>query len=256
MQQTFSPANYKSALDAEFHQVVSQSDQRFVKIGDRKDECALSPSVWEALHANQWLSTWKGIVIQKGFCQLSIYPMLICELQPKTIIELGSCSGASAVWLTDQLKIFNIEGQVYSIDIDPSLLNETAKADRRVKFVQGDCNRIEEILTPEFMATLPHPWLVIEDAHVNTIGIMDHLHSNGLQSGDYIIVEDTNLYMWEYWSDKGWQVEHEVKEMPHLLSELRGWLQSHEEEYKVDSYFQDMYGYNVSKSWNSILRRM
>ena len=62
--------------------------------------------------------------------------------------------------------------------------------------------------------------------------------------------------MWEYWGDKGWQVEHEVKEMPNLLSSLRAWLQSHEEDYRIDSYLQDMYGYNVSKSWNSLFKRV
>ncbi len=256
MNNDFSPTDYKSALEAGMHQKSAQDPKRFVKISDRQDECQLSPSAWNSLLANQWLTTWKGIVMQKGFFALSVYPMLISELQPKTVIELGSCSGASAVWLADHLQIFGIEGQVYSMDINLSFLDERAKADTRIQFIQGDCNQIEDVLTREFLSKLPHPWFVIEDAHVNTIGIMDHLHNHGLQSGDYVIIEDTNLYMWEYWGDKGWQVEHEVKEMPNLLSSLRAWLQSHEEDYRIDSYLQDLYGYNVSKSWNSLFKRV
>ncbi|MDJ0797463.1 MAG: hypothetical protein QNJ51_11635 [Calothrix sp. MO_167.B12] len=37
------------------------------------------------------------------------------------------------------------------------------------------------------------------------------------------------------------------------MSDLRDWLLDHENEYLIDTYYQDMYGYNGSKSWNSIL---
>ena len=39
------------------------------------------------------------------------------------------------------------------------------------------------------------------------------------------------------------------------MDDLRNWLMKHQDEYLVDSYYQDMYGYNTSKNWNSILKK-
>lgn len=39
------------------------------------------------------------------------------------------------------------------------------------------------------------------------------------------------------------------------MDDLKSWLLNHEDEYLIDSYYQDMYGYNGSKNWNSILKR-
>ena len=42
-----------------------------------------------------------------------------------------------------------------------------------------------------FLQNLPHPWLVIDDAHVNMVPLFRHIN-NYVQSGDYLIWEDTN----------------------------------------------------------------
>ena len=66
-----------------------------------------------------------------------LYPMLIHELQPKTIIELGAFNGGSAVWLADHLELFGIEGRIYSVDIELSFLDEKANSDERVNFLEA-----------------------------------------------------------------------------------------------------------------------
>ena len=38
---------------------------------------------------------------------------------------------------------------------------------------------------------LPHPWVVIDDAHINVVGVWEHLH-RFTRPGDYYIMEDTN----------------------------------------------------------------
>ena len=40
--------------------------------------------------------------------QVSLYPMLLFELKPKTIIEIGAFNGGSAIWLADNLELFGI----------------------------------------------------------------------------------------------------------------------------------------------------
>ncbi len=105
------------------------------------------------------------------------------------------------------------------------------------------------------LCELPHPWLLIEDSHVNLVGILEYFHQNGFRSGDYLIVEDTSQSMWDYWREN-WDDASEVEEGVRKLTDLRNWLKNHEHEYLVDTYYQDMYGYNGSKNWNSILKRV
>lgn len=227
--------------------------ERFVKISDREDRCDVPKVAWRPLTENAYLQTWKGVLLEKDPMQIAAYPMLLNELQPETVIELGALKGGSAIWLADQLDQLAIEGQVYSVDDDLSQLDEKVKADSRIHFLDGDCRDIDTVLPTELLDSLPHPWLIIEDVHDNLLGILDHFHHHGLQAGDYIIIEDTNKFMWEVWSD--WGDQELIQRGAQKMDQLRNWLNSHQEEYLIDSYYQDMYGYNVSKNWNSILKK-
>ncbi len=233
--------------------IAETTNQRFVSISDRQDHCDIPKSAWRPLTENAYLQTWKGVLLEKDPMQIAGYPMLIDELKPKTIIELGALKGGSAIWLADNLELLKIEGKVYCVDNDLSGLDEKAKADSRIKFIEGDCREINTVLPIQLLSNLPHPWLIIEDVHDNLVGILEHFHHNGLQTGDYLIIEDTNKFMWEVWDD--WEDKELIERGSNKLNQLRHWLMNHEHEYKVDSFYQDFYGYNASKNWNSILRK-
>ena len=230
----------------------SLNSKRFVKIAEREDRCDIPKSSWRPLTENAYLQTWKGVLLEKDPMQIAAYPMLINELQPKTIIELGALKGGSAIWLADQLEQFGIEGKVYSVDNDLSQLDEKAKIDSRINFLEGDCREIDAVLSTDLLATLAHPWLIIEDVHDNLAGILEHFYHNGLQTGDYLIIEDTNKFMWEVWSD--WGDQELIERGSRKMDDLRNWLMNNQDEYLIDTYYQDMYGYNASKNWNSIIK--
>lgn len=231
----------------------SLNSKRFVKISERQDRCDLPKSTWRSLTENAYLQTWKRVLLEKDPMQIAAYPMLVNELQPKTIIELGALKGGSAIWLADQLEQFTIEGQVYSVDNDLSQLDKKAKADSRIHFLEGDCREISTVLPTNLLKNLPHPWLVIEDVHDNLFGILEHFHNNALQAGDYLIIEDTNRFMWEVWSD--WEDRELIQRGLCKMDQLRQWLNNHQDDYLIDTFYQDLYGYNVSKNWNSILKK-
>ena len=51
---------------------------------------------------------------------------------------------------------------------------------------------------------MPHPWLIAEDCHVDAAVIMKAFLGAGMQSGDYILYEDTHpLHIgdWRYWRE-------------------------------------------------------
>ena len=62
---------------------------------------------------------WKGSPLFKTVFDFAILPMLLWELKPASVFEIGSGAGASARWIADILKSFGINGAVYSVDIKP-----------------------------------------------------------------------------------------------------------------------------------------
>jgi cephalosporin hydroxylase len=245
--------NSQSVDKSNISEAEMSEDKRFFKISEREDKCDVPKSAWRPLTENAYLQTWKGVLLEKDPMQIAIYPMLIYDLQPKTIIELGALKGGSAIWLADNLELFGIEAKVYSVDNDLSKLDEKAKVDSRINFLEGDCREISAVLPKELLDNLPHPWLVIEDVHDNVVGMLEHFHNHGLISGDYLIIEDTSKFLWEVWSD--WGDEDLIGRGSRKMDDLRQWLMKYQDKYMVDAYYQDMYGYNVSKNWNSILKR-
>jgi hypothetical protein len=73
-----------------------------------------------------------------------------------------------------------------------------------------------------------------------------------------LIVEDTNKYLWELIEelDEDSDYQEKTEKGKRKLAELKSWLMLHENEYLIDTYYQDMYGYNGSKNWNSIMKRV
>ncbi|MGB3513338.1 MAG: CmcI family methyltransferase [Microcoleaceae cyanobacterium] len=239
-------------VESNLSEQTNLNNKRFVKISEREDRCDIPKSAWRPLTDNAYLQTWKGVLLEKDPMQIAAYPMLLRELQPKTIIELGALKGGSAIWLADHLEFFKITGEVYSVDNDLSQLDEKAKTDSRIHFLEGDCREINAVLPTELLSNLPHPWLVIEDVHDTLVGILEHFHNNGLRSGDYLIIEDTNKFMWEVWSD--WEDQELIQRGLRKMDDLRQWLSLHQSKYLIDTYYQDIYGYNASKNWNSFLK--
>lgn len=249
-------SDYLNIIQDAKHKLKLLEKGRFVKISEREDKSDIPSTVWKQLTNNNYLQTWKGLILWKSVTEIGTYPMLLHELQPKTIIEIGTYTGGSAVWLADCLEIFNIEGTVYTVDIDLSMVEEKAKTDLRIQFLEGDGNNLGEVLPPEKLSQLPHPWLVLQDtAMVEVTGLLEYFHNNGLRSEDYVIIEDTNQWIWGA-SEEEWKNQEELQKGRKKMANLRGWLMNHEEEYLVDTYYLDLYGYNGSKNWNSILKKI
>ena len=84
----------------------------------------------------------------------------------------------------------------------------------------------------ELLRTAPHPWLVVEDAHHNVGGVLEHFHKY-LSPGDYLVVEDSD-------------VKRET---------LRQFVAAHPGAYLVDTRFTDNFGRNATCAADSIFVR-
>lgn len=173
------------------------------------------------------LMHWRGVPLMKNVFDFAMYPALIAELRPRTVFEIGSGLGASAIWLSDQLAMNGVESHVHSAD---RVKVETEYP--RVSFYQGDCAAPPSLFASELLQSAPHPWLVIEDAHVNVAAVIGHMH-HYLRPGDYLVVEDSDV----------------------KRATLRAFLAAHPGEYLVDTRFTDNFGRNATCAADSIFVR-
>jgi cephalosporin hydroxylase len=173
------------------------------------------------------LMRWRGLPLFKTAFDFAIYPQLLQELRPRTIFEIGSGSGASALWLADLTQTFDLDAMVHSVDIRPA-----AAEHPRVRFYRGDCREPVGLFSTDVVAQAPHPWLVIEDAHQNVAGVLAFFHDR-LQGGDYLVVEDSD-------------VKREV---------LAAFDAAYPGQYKVDTRYTDFFGRNATCANDSIFVR-
>ena len=197
-----------------------QNQKRFIPFSDRPqysniqiDSFLLSQGVKDCM-------TWRGIAVGKSIYDFALYPMIIWENSPATILEIGSGEGASAIWMADLCKSYNLPTQVYSMDIEPPDIEH-----KNVTFIKGDSEEIDSAFD---IKNLPHPWIIIEDAHVNVNEVITYFE-NHMHKGDYLIIEDS-------WGKKGSNLE-----VPNTLY--------------VDAYYCDYFGVNATSAMNTILRK-
>jgi cephalosporin hydroxylase len=230
-----SAAQLKDGLFHLRHFLSRRSPRRFVDYQERFIETPEGPKSESAISFHELILSqgvsecmqWKGQPLFKTVFDFSIYSMLLWELKPRTIIELGSGSGSSAVWMADLMRAFALPAHVYSVDVKKVALEYEG-----VSFIQGNCWAIERVFTKEFLNEASHPWLFIEDAHANVYGVLSHFHAY-FQAGDYVIVEDSIA-------------KQDV---------LAKFTNQHPGLYQLDTYYTDFFGRNATCAHDSIFVR-
>ncbi len=121
--------------------------KRFLPIQERRD---FSKHTYESIKTQcrgRYFTMHRDCFIIKSAEDLLIYQQFLQIVKPKTIIEFGAYTGASALWFSDMARLYGIDCSVYSYDIDLSLIQEKVlkmKTDS-VKFVEGDSYQLENI---------------------------------------------------------------------------------------------------------------
>ncbi len=205
---------------------------------------AISPALHISIMRGLIDYRYRDIPTQKHPVEIALYMRLIWELKPRTIIEIGSLFGGSAIWMADTLNSYGIEGRVISIDQKPP---SPPYKPMNVSFMQGDQNNLVATLTDELIATLPRPWLIIEDAshHYSPTLAVLRFFDPLLRSGEYIVVEDANV------TEMG--VDAHFKGGP--ARAIAEFLRERGRDYEIDTRYCDQYGRNVTGNPNGYLRR-
>jgi cephalosporin hydroxylase len=197
----------------------------------------------DSIQRGHFRYTYKGIPTFKNPFDWALYPMLLWEVRPKTIIEVGSNQGGSAAWLADTMRAYGFAFQIHSIDINQVTLQLSD-----VIFHTGDANLLEHSLSPDFMRSLARPLLVIEDSShemTTSLAVLNFFH-DWLAAGEYIIIEDGIITDMAGPEACGGGPRAAVE---HFLAD-------HASEYEVDERYCDWFGQNVTWNVNGFLRRL
>jgi cephalosporin hydroxylase len=187
---------------------------------------------------------WKGVPLRKSPFDFALYWMLVWHAKPRTIIEIGSEFGGSALWFADMLQTLGIEGKVVSIDKTPV----TSISDPRIEFLRGDVANLGASLGADYLASLPRPWLVIEDSshrYEHCLSALEFFHSH-LAKDEYLLVEDGVV------DDLG--ASSRFNGGPNRA--VREFLENHVEDYAVVTELCDFWGRNVTWNPNGYLRKL
>lgn len=172
------------------------------------------------------LVKWKNIPIFKTTYDFSIYMMIINDIKPDYIIELGSGLGGSAIWFADITKSLGLKTKIISFDIlKPDIKHPN------INFVQQDLNNIDELKKSVNWDNLNGKKMLIEDAHVNVLDILNFFN-NILQKDDYVIIEDS--------------LDKETS--------IKKFINNNNDKYKIDQFYLDFFGINISCCVNSIFK--
>lgn len=137
--------------------------------------------------------TYRGVPCIKCPFDYVTYQMILDEVKPDLIIEIGTNKGGSALYLADLMEA-NGKGIIHSIDVSDQAY-DLVKKHPRVKLFTGGWEKYDLDFAKEFKVIL-----VIEDSsheYENTL-LAIHKFAPLVSRGSYLIVEDgiLNILGW------------------------------------------------------------
>jgi len=146
--------------------------------------------------AEQDGGTWRdtyfmGVPTRKCPLDLWVYQEMIFELKPDLIIECGTASGGSALYLASICELLGT-GHVVSVDIES---NADLPMHPRIKYLVGSSTSDEVVAQVGEIADRANQTLVILDSDHSRDHVLRELHMYAplVSTGSYIIVEDSNV---------------------------------------------------------------
>lgn len=169
-----------------------------------------------------------------------IYQMIISEVKPDLVIEIGTRKGGGAYYIADMLEHIG-NGIVHTIDIEDDA-EQIVKEHNRIKFFHDGWANYDINLAKNFTKIL-----VIEDAshmYEDTIGVLNKFHEI-VSLNSYFIVEDGIINVLG--------LEKDYNGGP--LKALREFLPQHPN-YEVDRKWCNMFGQNATFNVNGYLKKI
>lgn len=189
--------------------------------------------------------TYRDVLCQKSPFDLALYSRLLFESGARSVIEIGSSQGGSALWFADALRSYARAPEIVSIDVNPVSLR-----DPQIRFLQGNALSLGDALPPSLLQALPRPWLVVEDsAHFfeTSLAVLEFF-DGWMAHGEYVVVEDGIV------NDLEDERYARFENGPNRA--IQTFLSAHPDRYEIDERYCDYFGHNYTWNPNGWLRRI
>ena len=213
-------------------------------MSEREFQTAFNPDFLADYQTGTLKYTYKGVRCIKSPVDMALYMLLIWNLRPRTLIEIGTKEGGSALWFADVVRNYGLDCPVFSIDLDPPEL----VVDQNVTFLQGDVRALGPIIDKSEIDAERRPWFVVEDSAHTFEGCLATLNtfSSLMTSGDVLVIEDGVLdelgLSENYQGGPNRAIEHFISSKPGQFSVMRDYC--------------DFYGKNATYNPNGYLLKL
>lgn len=139
-----------------------------------------------------WTNTrWMGTLVAKCPFDLWVYQEILHELRPDLIIETGTATGGSALFMAALCDLLG-RGRIVTVDIAA----QERLAHPRVRYVTGSSIGSEFVSIVEAEARQAKTVLVVLDSDHSRAHVLEELRifQKFVTPGSYMIVEDSNVY--------------------------------------------------------------
>ncbi len=130
--------------------------------------------------------TYKGVKTIKCPFDYVLYQMLIGEIRPDLIIEIGTNRGGSTLYLADLLELYN-KGEIHTIDLPGNEEDKALRSHPRIRVFNGGYSDYDTSSLSKYPVVL-----IIEDGshqYGDVLAAMEKF-SSFVTKGSYLIVED------------------------------------------------------------------
>ena len=204
---------------------------------------SIPKALLDSVQAGTMRYMYKGIPTLKNPFDLALYTRLLWDVKPRTLIEIGSYKGGSAIWFADQMRSMGIDGRIFSLDI----IAVQDVSDPIVSFMTSDS--LASAMPRDWLNGLPRPMMVIEDsAHTfeHTLSVLRHF-ADVMRPGEYLIVEDAIV------TPMGIEFDGGLNGGPALA--IQQFL-SGRTDFAIDPELCDYFGFNVTYNVNGYLKKV
>lgn len=184
---------------------------------------------------------YRGINCVKCPFDYVLYQMIINEVRPDLIIEIGTWNGGSALYLSDTMKNAGIHGEVHTIDIENRVQDYQILKDPCIKrFTEGFLNY--DLRLTRFFKKI----LVIDDGSHHYEDCLDafKMFNSIVSLGSYYIVEDSSVNVNGYVDYLGggpwFSIQKIIEENPN---------------FEIDRKWCDFFGTNATFNMDGYLKK-
>ena len=186
------------------------------------------------------LITYRGVKMIKCPFDYVIYQMIINQVRPDLVIEIGTHAGGNALYVADLMDSSDITGEIHTIDI-VDLCDEKVKKNKRIKRFLNGWENYDINLSSNFKTIL-----IIEDGshtYEHTIGILRKFGSI-VSKGSYFIIEDSIIT----------KLKRSKKFNGGPLKAIYDFFKE-DNSFSIDRKWCDMFGKNATFNVNGYLRK-